>query len=350
MLKHSFGFLFFVVFMSHSGVYGQCRNLKFEEGVMKKLLSPDLFNTAINSEFLGCPQFSQGDSNLCGIVRNREDKWDINLPDGLIFTAFFEPGHYAICKEVFKDAFFLESLKNISEPSLEALTWFNERKNYHTTLISTNAENQIVDTLDLVQRKMLTVMHQIRSWTFCPEENSTDLFIVHGSFDVANNIVIYNTACKAGKIYDADTKTMALALRLYFVCSHEFSHAMDRCSGLLLNTLELREKSEKRANVNGLIITLAFCKLLKQMFYEYKSAIARTPNKATCDEYYLDQLIKEWAKVDKYFSDKIREAKRVFENKSSAVTVSKRNPNWAIFACLESRDSNIKRSKSSKKN
>lgn len=342
MLKLLFLFLVVGFIASQSSVYGQCKNLDFEEGVIKKLLTPDLFNTAINSKFMGCPQFSQGDSNLCGFVKTSPDKWDINLPDGLIFTAFFEPVHYSFCKDIFKDAFFLESIENIPEPSSEALVWFNERKKYYNTLISTGIESQTIDTLDYIQRKMVTLMHQIKSWTFCPEEYSSDLFIIHGSFDIANNIVIYNTACKAGKIYDADTKTMALAFRLFFVCSHELSHAMDKVSGLVLNTPELREKSEKRANVNGLIITLALSKLVNQMFLEYKNAIKLTPNKAPCDEYYINQLIKQWAKVGKYFSDKIGEAKKVFERKSSALTVSRKNPNWSIWACLESKSSNIK--------
>lgn len=325
-----------IVILSLNNIsFEQCNGITFEEGLKRSLLTPDLFNTALNAEFMGCPKYNQGDSNLCGIKNDDAGEWNINLPDALIFTAFFEPNHYAVCKSIFNDPFLIETIKKVPDPSNDALKWFKKRVTYHNFLIPTDTSRRVSDTLDILQKKMITVFYQIKSWTFCPEEYSTDLYTVHGAFDNNNNIIIYNTACKAGKVYDVDVQTMALALRLFFVCSHELSHAIDKCARVSLDTDIAKEKAEKRANVNGLIITTGLVKLLKKMFIEYKQAILIAPQKSVCDEYYINNLINQWGKVEVFFSSSTSNAKKLYVNGNQLVDIYKYNPNWTLAACLE---------------
>lgn len=315
--------------------YPQCRNITFEEGVKRKLVSEDLFSTSLNSEFMGCPKFSEGDSTLCGTIQNKKDNWDIGLPEGLLFSMFFVPSHYAICKDILNDPSLTQILEKVPEPNEPMLKWFNWRNTYHTVLFF--SENKYPDTLDWFQRKIISVMYKVKSWTFCPETHYLSSYTVHGLFDENRNIVIYNTACKAGKIYDADIETIALAYRLFFVCAHEFCHAIDKESGMLSReNYEQIKASEHRANVNGLILTLGFSKLINHMLSEYQGVLKTAPNKFKCDEKYLKEVIKDWQKVDAYLRKLLKQTKLSSSTKS-AIADSKINKDWNIWGCLEPR-------------
>lgn len=316
----------------------QCKNIDFEEGVAQKLISPDLFNIQINSEFLGCPQFTQGDSSLCDRVINKRGQWDIGLPDGLLFTILFEPTHYKFIKQIFKDPFLVASLKNIPDPSAEAMQWFENRRRYNTTLVTTpdSAEPEAF-VLDETQKKLISVYYSVKSWTYCPEEVSRGLLTVHGIFDENSNVVIYKTACKASNVYDSNISDTALAFRLFFVCGHEFSHALDKTSGLLPPNPNgsIRDFCEKRANINGLILTRAFARLFQQMLIEFKTAVDNCQQCLPCDKPFLKQTIKKWDKIDDYFTSKISVAKKNLNTEINMLQQSPQQNEWTAWSCLE---------------
>lgn len=311
---------------------GQCRNLSFEEGSRRKLISDDLFNTSINSQFLGCPNNVSGDSVLCGQVRYERSSYDIGLPDMLFFTVFLTPRHYDFCKAVFDDPFIRQSLTHVPMPSVAAIAWYDKWKNYTVNLLESDENPYAFEMLDEVQKKMVTVLHAVNSWTFCPKENYGPQGTTHATFDDNNNIVIYRTACKTPDIYEANVSETALVHRLFFVCAHEIVHVIDRKSGVL--GTEKRAKSEQRANVNGLVITLAFAKIFNEKLRQDLLIVKHSENKARCDVKYLTAMIKKWSKIEMYLDNKIAIAKRIYNNEQSAAAAFNKNKEWMLWACM----------------
>lgn len=314
----------------------QCKDLEFEDGVARNLISPDFFNLVLNSDFLGCPQFNQGDSALCGKIVNSKGPWDIGLPDGLLFTILFHPAHYKFIKKILDDKFLAQSLATVPEPTKEALKWFDYRRHFNTILVPTTDGDVDNASYDEIQRKMIAIYYSIKSWTYCPERMEYGLMTVHGIFDNDNNIIIYNTACKASNIYQSRISDTALAFRLFFVCGHEFAHALDKMNGVLTPnpTSATRDICEKRANINGLILTRAYARLFQEMLMYYKNLIKDCSQCLPCDESYLKQTIKKWEKIDDYFVSKISEAKRVL-NTGISSQLPERNNEWSNWACME---------------
>jgi hypothetical protein len=334
---------FFLCYLSTlTQSFGQCKGLTFEEGVARKLIYEDLFNTEINNAIAICPQEQSGDSALCGPVLSPKVRFDIGLPNSVILTAIMEKTHYRFVKTVFEDKFFIESLRKVPDPSPEVLDWYKEEARSQIFIIENKyghfGISQPTDSLAWVQKKMLTVLHSVRSWTFCPKTKYAGTSQVHGIYDKDSNIIIYNTACRASKIYAEDISTTALIHRLFFVCAHELSHAIDRMAGNLnLTTGEDVSKAEKRANINGMIITLAMSKLLNQMFIETQDAIRKSPKKMPCDEYYMAETVKRWEKVSDFFENRIEIAKKALNSPNNNKRQSKLNaaPEWLVLYCLE---------------
>lgn len=333
-------FLVFVSFFNCLQCLSQCATIGFAEGVVKKLITEDLFATSIDSSSMTCPFHSIGNSALCGQNRHaREDEFKTDLPDGLIFSTFFEPQQYALCKAKFQDPAFLDGLKNVPEPSQEAIKWFEWRNIAHTSLIpSMDSDPEFVNfkfsDLDYVQRKMVTVFYNVKSWTFCPERIEDDGWVVHGVCDRENNIVIYNTACRVGKVYDAEVASSALLFRIFFVCAHELGHVIDKLNGKL--DFSDTDGSEGRANIYGLVVTQAFSTLVTRSLEVWSKVVKDSQHLAApCDALFIERTLQKWNKMPQYFGDRIRIAKSILTRGQSGRAALRRNRDWTIWACLE---------------
>jgi hypothetical protein len=225
-----------------------------------------------------------------------------------------------------------QSLTKVPMPSPAAIAWYDEWKNATISFLESDEGPALYEALNEVQKKMVTVLHSVNSWTFCPKEKYGPLGTTHATFDDSNNIVIYRTACKAPDIYEANVSETALVHRLFFVCAHEIAHVIDRKTGVL--GLEERAKSERRANVNGLIITLAFAKIFNEKLRQDLQIVRQSENKAQCDVKYLTSMIKKWSKIEKYLDGKIADAKKIYNNNQSAATALRRNKEWTMWACM----------------
>lgn len=338
----SIGILFCCLLLSVVGMFsfGQCNTISFKEGVLKKLLTEDLFATSIDSSWMVCPQHSIGDTSLCGkISHGRDDQWTPGLPDGLLFSTFYEPRQYQLCKSIFLTPFFSEALKAIPDASAEAIRWFDWRNKSHVSIVPSmegdpEFEKPIFDKLDWVQKKMVTVFHAVTTWTFCPEEVTDDGSIIHGICDRKNNIIIYNTACRVGKVYDADVASSALIFRIFFVCGHELGHVMDKLNGRL--DFSEVDAAESRANIYGLIMTRAFAELTYKGLQVWATAIHRHSEvSAPCDSIFIARTIQKWGKMGAFFGDRIAIAQSIFKRGQSARAAIRRNKNWTIWACIE---------------
>jgi len=332
--------MFLLTAILHDYCFSQCSKISFDEGVRKKLITADLFSTSIDSNWMACPNFSIGDSTLCGTVRHgRDDQWDPDLPDGLLFSIFFERKEYSLIKNIFTDPFFIESLRNIPDPSEEALKWFEWRNIAHTIILidtgeSDESQSRDEDTLDWIQKKMVSVFYSVRTWTFCPEKVMDGRSTVHGLCDKGNNIIIYNTACRVGKVYETEINSTALMFRMFFVCAHELAHVIDRLNGSL--SVGESGKFERRANVNGLIMTKALSELVTKSLFIWQDLIKRNQHLASpCDAIFIQRTVQKWEGMPKYFESRTQTAKDVLKRGQSERAAIRKNKEWTIWACLE---------------
>jgi len=315
-------------------VKAQCKIITFEQGVAQHLITQDLFATAIDYQQFICPQYFQGDTTQCGTITSSHDNWDASLPDGLIFTAIFNASEYVLIKPVLKDPFFLDAIAKVPDPSPEAMVWFNNRKIGNEMVIPLEDDTIHVDSLDHIQKKMITVFYNIRSWTFCPETPTISGGLIRGVFNPGTKkIVIYKDACLADKVYDSDVSSAALAFKLFFVSSHELGHVVDDASGKLADIF--KTEAEYRANVFGLIMTEAFSKLVNMRLTGFQKVIHNYPNILPCDIAYIDRTVKTWSTMDQYFVARIAEAKTLLKQNSDFAKLSKAQKNWNIYACLQ---------------
>lgn len=317
--------------------YAQC-NINFDQGVAQHLITPDLFNTALDYQQFICPTYFQGDTTQCGTKTDAHDKWDASLPDGLIFTAIFNSSEYAIIKPVLQDPFFLNAIAKVPIPSKEAMEWFNNRKISNEMVIPLEDDTVHNDQLDEIQTKMVTVFYSINSWTFCPEVPTTDDGgLIRGKFNIiSRKLVVYKDACLADKVYDMDVNAAALAFRLFFVTSHELGHVVDLSSGKLSEIYTT--EAEHRANLFGLIITQGFAKLINVHLTAYQKIVHNFDKALPCDVVYIDRTVRTWSKMDQYFAGRIREAKSLLKDNSPTAKLSKIQKSWSIYACIQSSD------------
>ncbi|MGN6181383.1 MAG: ImmA/IrrE family metallo-endopeptidase [Mucilaginibacter sp.] len=327
----------FAVIISFLGINfanAQCK-ISFEQGVARHLITPDLFNTAINYQQFICPTYFQGDTTQCGTITDARDKWNAGLPDGLIFTAIFNASEYAIIKPILQDSFFLDAIAKVPSPSKEALEWFNNRKIANEMVIPLENDTVHNGHLDAIQTKMITVFYSIRSWTFCPEvPTADDGGLMRGRFDTTSRkLVVYKDACLADKVYDLDINSAALAFRLFFVTAHELGHVVDLSSGKLA-AVYLTE-AEDRANLFGLIMTEAFAKLVNIHLNAYQKAIHAYDKVLPCDVAYIDRAVQTWSHMDQYFVGRITEAKALLNANPSVQAISRIQQNWIVFACMQ---------------
>ena len=324
----------FISFLGLNLAHAQCR-INFEQGVAQHLITPGLFNTALDYQQFICPTYFQGDTTQCGTKTDSHDKWDASLPDGLIFTAIFNPSEYAIIKPILQDPFFLNAIAKVPAPSKEAMEWFNNRKIANEMVIPLEYDTVHNETLDEIQKKMVTVFYSIRSWTFCPEVPITDDGgLIRGKFDTTSRkLVIYKDACLADRVYDLNVNAAALAFRLFFVTSHELGHVVDLSSGKLADIYTT--EAEHRANLFGLILTEAFAKLINVHLAAYQKIVHNFDKTLPCDVAYIDRTVQTWSKMDQYFVGRISEAKSYLNNNTAMSKLSKTQKNWSAYACIQ---------------
>lgn len=340
MKKFFFLMIFMLIFTNvEAQKNNKCQNIELIEAVNLNLLSPDLAIIDVNAQLLACPKYLQGDNALCGSKQKTSDKWDVSLPNDLFWTLFFEKSHYNLCKNIFRDEFFKNSIAEIPEPSEDAKRWFKERWNFFTVLLpieSLTDKYSDYSELDEVQRKMVNVFYHIKSWTFCPEPKIINgNFLVHGLFDDQHNIVLYPTACQANKVYHSDIINLAMVFKFHFIGAHEFSHAIDFLNGTLDNeTDESVMQSEKRANLNGLLITKSICRLFNEDFKFYQQKVYENLAIAKpCDKIFINKLVNNWQDVEQYLDNEIDLARNRIAKNISAKKIKKTE--WTGWGCIE---------------
>ena len=316
-----------------------CKKLEIIEAVKKGFLSPDLALVDVNARILACPQYLQGDSTLCSPAPQITKTWDAQLPNDLIWTLFFSKKHYEHCKDIFRNDFFQASMANIPEPTDDALDWFMYRWHYFTSLLpidDTVPEYTDISELEMVQRKMISVFFRIKSWTYCPEQKVIGgNFTVHGVYDKEHNIVLYKNACLAKQIYKSNINNLALAFKFHFVGAHELSHAIDDLNGSLnYETDESRIACELSANVNGLIMTKAICRLFNAYFGYYKVKVYENLETAKlCDTLFINNIVNDWRDVESLFNEEISKAQKRIGAKTPIDKLKKEE--WSEWGCIE---------------
>ena len=315
-----------------------CSNIT--KNVRNGRLTEDLVNAEINSPLLACPSLQEGDS-LLGSTANstKSDQFSPALPDQALFSMFFVKTQYQYCKDIFADTFFTAAMNRVAEPDSSAIAWYEKRKSYNYFILPVdNTVSVDLADMDETQKKLVTVFHHIQAWYFIPEVNLDGDMILMGQYnDTAHLITMFKNSCKASEIYGAAVKKAALSHRFYFIGSHEFGHGIDQEQGFLdRSTVEALARSELRANVFGLIMTKAICRLFNGMIRTYGDAVAKNPKIIRpCDSVFVSRIRTNWANMEEYFSTLIDQAKvdLIRQNQKPGSTPVKGN--WAVLGCLQ---------------
>lgn len=311
----------------------KCFDNEFRKKVEGAELTVDLVELTawlLNTTELGCPSISQGNAKECGMeVKEEADAfWTPGIPYPLLFGILYIPRQYNLCKGEFQTLQFQEMIKNLPEPKTETINWFEERKRFQTFIVPEMGDDGLnleynFDQLDETQRKLLPVFHIISSWNFCPRKEITnENIIVHAKFDSSSKeITIFNTACKAGKVYDAKIKNAIYCLRLFFITSHEFGHAIDYCGGTLVKGFN----AEKKANLIGLVFSKAYLDLIDEMFKSIDRIVSVDKSLFKADD-------------KKYFFclwQRTKEMRPVLEKMVISPKTRKNKEDWNLLGCLE---------------
>jgi hypothetical protein len=305
----------------------------------KGLLSAHLATIDVNAKELACPKYSQGEIGNCSKKSEVNNDWDAGLPNDLIWSLFFNKSQYEYCKDIFNSPIFLNNIVNVKLPSEDAIKWFEKNSNYEKLLVPLEVSKSYsnFDELDTIQKKMITVFFNIKSWTYCSEEKINGSYLIHGSYNSERNIILYRTSCFAKKVYNSEIKNLALTFKYHFIGAHELAHAIDDLNGTLYASSEqARINNERKANLMGLLITKGLCRLFNVHFNNYKNVMVNNISlNKECDLYFVNQVVDKWRDVEFFLDQQIN--KVLDDSKKNKSLKLLKKDDFSAWGCIEER-------------